>query len=155
MFLNQISKVEPLRTLSIWISEINQMLSNGQVGRETACTAYLSVSLWYQWSVRPQLVKSVQLQKLSWEISIYLMENEEDTTCIHCKAQCWLENGENTCEKIRKASRKGCVGLEGFFLRLLILDDIKENQRNDKSSRSSIARGSPMPERDFTPRRER
>ena len=53
---------------------------------------------------------------------------EEETVCIHCNSQCWVE-GDDCQERMVNKTRVEDT-MDGFFVRLLILDDIKENQKN-------------------------
>ena len=53
---------------------------------------------------------------------------EEETVCIHCNSQCWVE-GDDCKERMVNKTRVEDT-MDGFFVRLLILDDIKENQKN-------------------------
>ena len=73
------------------------------------------------------------------------MSEGEEAKCVHCKSQCWVEGG--LCQEINKTRVTDCM--DGFFVRLLILDDIKENQKDESDSRSKPVRVSHTPERSF------
>ena len=58
------------------------------------------------------------------------MAGKEVVVCIHCKEQCWLK-GEQ-CQDNRSYNKVDCM--DGFFVRLLILDDIRENTKEGNDS---------------------
>ena len=68
------------------------------------------------------------------------MEQEGDeVVCRHCRDQCWVE-GEHCQERKEHKNRTVNDCLDGFFVRLLILDDIKERKKNgfDKTPQTLI-----------------
>ena len=80
------------------------------------------------------------------------MAEREEVVCRHCKEQCWVE-GDACQEGCNKKKVIDC--LDGFFVRLLILDDIKENQKEESDSGPRATTRSvftPTPERSFHPR---
>ena len=68
------------------------------------------------------------------------MLEEEETVCVHCQIQCWVQGDNTGCSaRSKKFREKSCM--EGFFVRLLLLDDIRENQKSAECLRSTPVRG--------------
>ena len=73
------------------------------------------------------------------------MMGEDDTVCIHCNSQCWMEGDD--CQERRVKKTRVSNTMDGFFVRLLILDDIKENQKTESAAKAPSIRSSHSPER--------
>ena len=81
------------------------------------------------------------------------MAEREEAVCQHCKYQCWVEGEE--CQERRINKPRVTDSMDGFFVRLLILDDIKENQKDEYDNKPRTVRVSPTPERSFNCRKPR
>lgn len=87
---------------------------------------------------------------------------EEEVVCQHCDSPCWLS--EEPCAEEERRRRVGADpttagerdSLEAFFLRLLLLDNIKQEAQEEASQQEVLPAASDTPElRQFRPRQPR
>ena len=70
---------------------------------------------------------------------------EDDTVCIHCNSQCWVEGDDCQDRRVNKTRVEDTM--DGFFVRLLILDDIRESKKTGSAGNVTPANNSDSPDR--------
>jgi len=79
---------------------------------------------------------------------------EDETVCIHCNSQCWVEGDDCQDRRVNKARVEDTMNktrvedtMDGFFVRLLILDDIRESKKTGSAGNVTPVNNSDSPDR--------